>query len=105
METEEDFIADLFQVNSQSSSHEVEQYLACSDTTAEPLLKYWHRKAGIWPKLATVAVSVLSVPATSTPSEGRSRWLAAHWRNVAHSCVKPLWTACCFYMAYSIKLD
>ena len=70
VETGDDFIADLFQASSQSSNHEVHQYLACSDiTTTESVLNYWHRKAGIWPKLATVAVSVLSVPATSTPSE------------------------------------
>jgi len=43
--------------------------MVCSDSTTESILNYWRHKAGIWPKLATVAVSVLSVSATSTPSE------------------------------------
>jgi len=62
-------LADLIQPQSNSANHEVHQYLVCSDSSTEPILDYWRRKAVIWPKLTTVTMSVLSVPATSTPSE------------------------------------
>ena len=65
---EEDFIADLFTSNVEE--HEVVRYLACSDTvTGTDLLEYWHQKANVWPRLTSVALYFLAVPATSTPSE------------------------------------
>lgn len=42
--------------------------MACSDTDQD-VLAFWRRKAAVWPKLTTVAHTMLAVPATSTSSE------------------------------------
>jgi hypothetical protein len=42
--------------------------MVCSDSSSD-VLDFWRRKASVWPKLASVAHFILSVPATSTPSE------------------------------------
>jgi len=64
----DDFIADLYS-NEPTDTSEVAAYLACSDCSLDDLLEFWKRKSSVWPKLSTVAHTMLAVPATSTPSE------------------------------------
>jgi len=64
----DDFIADLYR-NEPTDTSKVAAYLACSDSSLDDLLEFWKRKSSVWPKLSTVAQTMLAVPATSTPSE------------------------------------
>jgi len=65
----EDFFGDLFTASkSKPINDELQSYLTCNETS-EDILAFWRQKAAIWPKLAIVARTVNSIPATETSSE------------------------------------
>ena len=59
-------------------------YTASSDTFSD-ILDYWHQKAAVWPRLSSVARTILDITATETSSERVFPRLVAVWRNSALS--------------------
>ena len=62
------FFGDLFG-SSSAEEDEVDAYLATAASEVSDLLEFWKKARTMWPALASVARGILSVPATSTPSE------------------------------------
>ena len=48
-----------------SSQDELDTYVASSDK----ILDFWRQKAAIWPRLSSVARTILAIPDTETSSE------------------------------------
>ena len=49
----------------QPESHELDSYMASSDSS-DNILAFWCAKAAVWPKLSSVACAILAIPATKT---------------------------------------
>jgi hypothetical protein len=65
---EDSFFGDLFDPPTQVSTDELDAYMSCTDQNAD-ILGFWSQKRDDWPKLSTVARTVLAIPATETSSE------------------------------------
>jgi len=67
-----DFFGDLFSAGGATADvtpqHELDTYMASSDTS-DKILDFWRQKAAVWPKLSSVARTILAIPATETSSE------------------------------------
>src|SRR5271163_4548846 len=63
----DDVIRGLFAAPSQPAN-EFSYYMTCTETS-DDIIAFWQQKAAIWPRLATVARTILSVPPTETSLE------------------------------------
>ena len=97
----DDFIADLYS-NEPTDTSEVAAYLACSDCSLDDLLEFWKRKSSVWPKLSTVAHTMLAVPHPAHLQREHSRLRDEPWRNAEHSFLPTQLTVCCFFTAHLI---
>lgn len=84
----DDFLADFFETSSSQVEDELEMYLNTCTGSEPDVLSFWQGKAKIWPILSKCAKWMLSIPATSTPSE-QAFFLAGRTLEDCHSQLNP----------------